>query len=349
MAEGVRRAGFEPVSLPLADGGEGTLWALHRTLGGSWVPVPTVNPWGKPITASLLSWPKTSTVVVELAEAAGWASARSHQRAALTASTFGVGLMLRQALDSGARRILVGLGGSLTTDGGSGLLTALGARFLDSQGEPLGPGGGALLNLERADLAALDPRLREVELVALSDVDNPLTGPDGASRTFAPQKGASAAEVELLERALVHYQAVLEQGGRQIDGAGSGAAGGAGAALRLLGAQLLPGSQGILNLIGFHHRLGEAAALITGEGRFDRQSLRGKAPAVALKAAALAAVPSCLIVGKRSADLNLEGVADLVLDLAPSGLPVAQVHRQIRNLLAERAAEAVGRLFPTGH
>ena len=346
MAEGVRQAGADPITLPLADGGEGTLWALHRTLGGSWLSVATVNPWARPITASMLHWPKTSTVVVELAEAAGWSTAYGRQRAALTASTFGVGVLVKAALDSGAARIVVGLGGSLTTDGGSGLLTALGARFLDRHGHELPPGGGALADLVRVDWSGLDPRLGAVELVALVDVDNPLTGPDGASRTFARQKGASPEEIELLEAALCRYREVVRQH-RDVDGPGSGAAGGTGAALRLLGASLLPGSQAVLDMIGFQERLAESQALFTGEGRFDRQSLRGKAPAVALELARAKAVPSCLIVGKRAQELDLAGVASLVLDLASPDLPVGQVRRQIRSLLAERAREAVGQLLLT--
>ncbi len=344
MAAGVRQAGAEPVALPLADGGEGTLWALHRALGGSWIAVETVNPWQQKVSASLLYWAGQSTVVVELAQAAGWATAR-RRRSPLTASTYGVGLLIRAALDTGAATVMVALGGSLTTDAGSGLLSALGARLLDAGGRPLPPGGAALSGLSTIDWSGLDRRLRTVELVALTDVDNPLTGPDGAARTFARQKGASAGEIDLLESALGHFQDIA--GGPAVAGGpGTGAAGGSGSALKLLSADLKPGSRTIMELIDFAGRLTSAQALITGEGRFDHQSLHGKAPAVALAAARATGKPSCLIVGKRSDDLHEEDAATVVLDLAPRQMALPEVRRGIERLFQERAAEATRRLVP---
>ncbi len=339
MADGVRQAGADPIVLPLADGGEGTLWALHRARGGSWLAVETVNPWGRRITAALLHWPRDSTVVVELAQAAGWATAHRRQRAPLTASTYGVGLLLRAALDTGAARVMVALGGSLTTDAGSGLMSALGVRFLDARGQVLPPGGAALADLESIDWSGLDRRLGSVQLVALTDVDNPLTGVDGAARTFARQKGASADDVEILELALCRFQEVA--GGAHVaSGSGTGAAGGSGAALKLLGATVTPGSRSIMELIDFVGQLTLAQALITGEGRFDHQSLHGKAPAVALAAAQAAAKPSCLIVGKRSFELHEEDAATFVLDLAPPQMALPEVRRQIQGLFRQRAEQA---------
>lgn len=345
MAAGVRQAGAEPVVLPLADGGEGTLWALHRVLGGSWISVQTVNPWQQKISASLLHWPGQSTVVVELAQAAGWATAQRRRHSPLTASTYGVGLLIRAALDTAATRVMVALGGSLTTDAGSGLMSALGVRLLDARGQPLPPGGAALAGLSSIDWSGLDSRLQRVELGALTDVDNPLTGPDGAARTFARQKGASSSEIETLESALCHFQD-LAGGAEAAGGAGTGAAGGSGAALKLLGATLKPGSSTIMGLIDFAGQLAQAQALITGEGRFDHQSLHGKAPAVALAAARAQGKPSCLIVGRRSVDLCEEEAATIVLDLAPSQLAMHEVRHRIGGLFQERAAEATRQLVP---
>ncbi|MHB1843189.1 MAG: glycerate kinase, partial [Sulfobacillus sp.] len=202
----------------------------------------------------------------------------------------------------------------------------------------------ALARLSAMDWSGLDPRLATIELVALTDVDNPLTGEDGAARTFARQKGASPADIEILEQALCRFQDLVG-GAQEAGGPGTGAAGGTGAALKLLGARLKPGSRSIMELINFAGQLATAQALITGEGRFDHQSLHGKAPAVALAAARAAAKPSCLIVGKRSIDLHEEDAASFVLELAPPHMALTEVRGQIQELFRACAEQATRRLI----
>jgi len=221
---------------------------------------------------------------VEMAEASGLQRLPAGVFAPRTASTYGSGELLRAALDAGARTIVFGVGGSATTDGGAGMLSALGARFLDADGEPVPPGGDGLNELASADLSGLDPRLGSVELVLASDVDNPLTGPKGAPAVYGPQKGASPDDVEVLDAALAHYAKVLEEavGAKAAEHAaspGAGAAGGIGYGALLLGARFRPGIEVMLEVLGFAPALEWADLVITGEGSLDEQTLHGKAPA----------------------------------------------------------------------
>jgi glycerate kinase len=245
------------------------------------------------------------TAVVEMAEASGLQRLPAGVFAPLTASTYGAGELLRAALDAGARTIVFGVGGSATTDGGAGMLSALGARFLDADGEPIAPGGSGLAELARADLSGLDPRLASVEFVLASDVDNPLTGPKGAPAVYGPQKGASPDDVETLDAALVHYAKVLEEaiGPRAAQYAaspGAGAAGGIGYGALILGARFRAGIEVMLDVLGFAPALERASLVITGEGSLDEQTLHGKAPA-GVAAAARAAGKDVLAVCGRLA------------------------------------------------
>ncbi|MYZ06278.1 glycerate kinase, partial [Streptomyces sp. SID2999] len=200
------------------------------------------------------------------------------------------------ALDSGARTVVLGVGGSATTDGGAGMLTALGARFLDERGEPVGPGGGGLADLAEADLTGLDPRLASVELILASDVDNPLTGPHGAAAVYGPQKGASPADVPLLDDALARFAAVLAPD--LADRPGAGAAGGVGYAALLLGARFRAGIEVMLDVLGFAEALARADLVITGEGALDDQTLHGKAPAGVAAAARAAGKEVIAVCGR---------------------------------------------------
>jgi glycerate kinase len=220
-----------------------------------------------------------------MAEASGLQHLPEGVFAPLTATTYGSGELLRAALDAGARSIVFGVGGSATTDGGAGMLSALGAQFLDAGGQPVGPGGGGLRDLASADLSGLDKRLAGTDIVLASDVDNPLTGPKGAPAVYGPQKGASPEEVAILDEALSHYAAVLEKstGPKAAEAAlspGAGAAGGIGyGALVGLGASFRPGIEVMLDVLGFAEALTRATLVITGEGSLDEQTLHGKAPA----------------------------------------------------------------------
>ncbi|MER7972783.1 glycerate kinase, partial [Streptomyces sp. NPDC096080] len=225
VTAGLRRVvpGVEVTSLPVADGGDGTVDAAVAA-GFARHEVRVAGPLGDEVTAAFAL--RGDTAVVEMAEASGLQRLPAGVLAPLTASTYGAGELLRAALDAGARTIVFGVGGSATTDGGAGMLSALGARFLDADGGPVPPGGGGLAELASADLSGLDPRLASVELVLASDVDNPLTGPKGAPAVYGPQKGASPEDVRALDEALTHYAKILE-GAPAPGGADSGGPSGA--------------------------------------------------------------------------------------------------------------------------
>ncbi|MHB9858004.1 glycerate kinase [Streptomyces sp. YIM S03343] len=299
VTAGLRRVvpEVEVTALPVADGGDGTV-AAAVAAGFERREVRVAGPLGHEITAAFAL--REGMAVVEMAEASGLQRLPAGVFAPLTASTYGSGELLRAALDAGARTIVFGVGGSATTDGGAGMLTALGAHFLDEEGEPVTPGGGGLADLARADLSDLDPRLSSVDLVLASDVDNPLTGPKGAPAVYGPQKGASPDDVEALDAALAHYAEVLEAevGARAAECAvapGAGAAGGIGYGALLLGARFRPGIEVMLDVLGFGPALEWADLVITGEGSLDQQTLHGKAPA-GVAAAARAAGKSVVAV-----------------------------------------------------
>ncbi|CCK26340.1 Glycerate kinase [Streptomyces davaonensis JCM 4913] len=271
----------EVEALPVADGGDGTV-AAAVAAGFERREVRVAGPLGDEVTAAFAL--RGDTAVVEMAEASGLQRLPAGVFAPLTASTYGSGELLRAALDAGARTIVFGVGGSATTDGGAGMLSALGARFLDADGEPVAPGGGGLAALDSADLSGLDARLDAVELVLASDVDNPLTGPTGAPAVYGPQKGASPDDVATLDAALAHFAKVLEksvgsQAAEHAASPGAGAAGGIGYGALLIGARFRPGIEVMLDVLGFAPALERADLVITGEGSLDEQTLHGKAPA----------------------------------------------------------------------
>ncbi|WP_455351676.1 glycerate kinase [Streptomyces sp. SYSU K217416] len=284
VTAGLRKAapGVQVETLPVADGGDGTV-AAAVAAGFERREVRVTGPLGEERTAAFAL--RDGTAVVEMAEASGLQHLPEGVFAPLTATTYGSGELLRAALDAGARQIVFGVGGSATTDGGAGMLAALGARFLDADGEPVGPGGGPLRELATADLSGIDPRFAEVDLVLASDVDNPLTGPKGAPAVYGPQKGASPEDVATLDAALAHFAQVLEKsvGPAAAEYAlspGAGAAGGIGyGALVALGASFRPGIEVMLDVLGFAPALARATLVITGEGSLDEQTLHGKAPA----------------------------------------------------------------------
>ncbi|WP_063731005.1 glycerate kinase [Streptomyces sp. RTd22] len=288
-------------ALPVADGGDGTVDAAVAA-GFERREARVTGPLGTPVTAAYAL--RDGTAVVEMAEASGLRHLPDGVFAPLTATTYGSGELLRAALDAGARTIVFGVGGSATTDGGAGMLSALGARFLRGDGTPVAPGGGPLGELATADLSGLDPRLASTELVLASDVDNPLTGPKGAAAVYGPQKGASEADVAALDAALVTYVRVLERavGSRAAEYAaapGAGAAGGIGfGALLGLGAAFRPGIDVMLDVLGFAAALEGADLVITGEGSLDEQTLHGKAPAGVAAAARARGIDVVAVCGR---------------------------------------------------
>ncbi len=283
MAAGVRRAWpeAEVVEMPLADGGEGTAEALVAATRGRLVPCRVTGPLGRPVTASFgQTGPDEKAAVVEMAQAAGLGLVPPDQRDPRRTTTYGVGELLRAAAQAGVGKIIVGLGGSATNDGGAGAMAALGARFLDAGGRPLPPGGAALARLARVDLSAFDFPTDRIPVLAASDVRNPLTGPDGASAVYGPQKGADPAAVVELDAALAHYGDILRRDlGRDVAYLpGAGAAGGLGAALAaFLHADFQPGIDVVLDAMNFEAQARDADWVLTGEGCLDRQTLAGKA------------------------------------------------------------------------
>lgn len=300
VAAGMRRVGdgVEPRLVPVADGGDGTVQAA-LTSGYQQVPALVTGPVGDPVEAvfALLG----ETAVLELASASGMELLDEGELFPLGASSDGTGELIRAALDAGARTIVLGVGGSACTDGGAGMLAALGASVLDESGYPLPPGGGQLARVSSVDLSGLDPRLPDTTVILASDVDNPLLGENGAARVYGPQKGADPEQAELLDSALGRWaQAVLAAGGRDVAGAaGAGAAGGVGyAALAALSAQPRSGVEMLLDLVGFDAELAGARLVVTGEGALDEQTLSGKAPAGVVARAVAAGVPAVAVAGR---------------------------------------------------
>ncbi|GIG90158.1 glycerate kinase family protein [Plantactinospora endophytica] len=295
--------GDELVSRPLSDGGPGFVEVLAAALPGRRVPVRTVDPLGRPVEGEILLTADGGTAYVESAQACGLHLLAPDERDPLRTSSYGLGALLATAAEAGARRAVVGLGGSAVNDGGAGLLAALNAVPVDASGTALPYGGAALRAVEGL---VGRPQLRGMELVAATDVDNPLTGLTGASNVFGPQKGASREDVLLLDDALRRFAEVLE---RDLPGCpsglaglpGAGAAGGLGAALFALGGRCESGIDLVTRLTGLDAAYDEADLVITGEGSFDHQSLRGKVVAGVAGAARDRGVPCVVLAGRVSA------------------------------------------------
>jgi glycerate 2-kinase len=291
----------EVTALPVADGGDGTVDAAVAA-GFARRQAEVTGPLGAPVRAAFAL--RGVTAVVEMAEASGLRLLPPGVFAPLTATTRGTGELIRAALDAGARTVVLGVGGSATTDGGAGMLAALGARLLAADGTPVGPGGGPLSTLASADLTGLDPRLAATEIVLAGDVDNPLLGPKGAAAVYGPQKGASPGDVAELDAALARYVRVLAEavGPRAAHAAeapGAGAAGGIGyGSLVGLGASFRPGIEVLLDALGFAAALDRADLVVTGEGSLDEQTLHGKAPAGVARAARAAGVDVVAVCGR---------------------------------------------------
>jgi glycerate kinase len=303
----------ELVTVPVADGGDGTVDAAVAA-GLGRVPVTVDGPTGEPVHASYAR--RGEVAVIELADACGLMRLPGGRPAPLTASSFGCGQVLAAALAAGARQIILGVGGSASTDGGAGLLQALGAQVLDARGEPLARGGAALRDVATLDLTGLHPALRDVgaldltglhpalrvsSVILATDVVNPLTGPDGAAEVYGPQKGASPEQVIELASGLQRWAAVVAAatGTDRSQAPGAGAAGGVGfAALAVLGAQARPGIELVLDLVDFDAALDGAALVIIGEGSLDTQTLAGKAPAGVARAAARRGIPVVAVAGR---------------------------------------------------
>lgn len=338
MAQGIENADHdaEVRCLPMADGGEGTARALVDATGGSMRAVPVHDPLGRPVEGHFGLLADGTTAVVETAEASGLALLEAKERNPLIASSYGTGELMLAAVRSGAKRIIVGLGGSATNDAGAGLLQALGVRLLDKNGNDLAHGGAALANLTTIDISTMDPALKNVAITAACDVTNPLTGPTGASAVFGPQKGASKDDVATLDASLAHFAQVIDSqlGVAVNDVPGAGAAGGIGAALKgFLDAEFRPGIAIVIEQSGLDAAAQWADVVFTGEGSIDFQTKFGKTPAGVAETAKRHGKPVIAVAGHIGTgidELHEVGI-DAVFGIAPGAASFSE-------LLADAAA-----------
>jgi len=331
----------EVVKVPLADGGEGTAAALAAALGGDLVQTRVKGPLGRPVRAHFAVLESGTTAVVEVAQACGLPLVRPKERNPERTTSFGVGELVRAALDRGCRKLIIALGGSATNDGGMGMVAALGVRFLDREGDVLEP---LVTNLARAasvDLSGMDPRLAETQVSGACDVVSPLCGPDGASLVFAPQKGATAEQALRLDALLGHLAALIRQtAGPDVAGLpGAGAAGGLGAAVAgFLGGRLVSGSRLVLELTRLADHLAQGADLVlTGEGEINRQTVLGKVPGAVGRMAWEYGLPVIAVVGSRGAgheEVLSQGI-QAVYDIVPRPMTLNAAMREAAVLLEE--------------
>ncbi len=348
MAEGVRRVSPDARTelVPVADGGDGTLETLVEASGGEIRSSEVMGPLGETRTAVWGAMGDGRTAVIEMARTSGLALVAVEDRDPLVATTYGLGQAMRDALDSGFRQFILGIGGSATNDAGAGMAQALGARLLDSAGSDLPPGGAALADLDRVDLSGLDPRIAESDIAVACDVTNPLTGPVGASAVYGPQKGATPEMVERLDAALAHLAAVVRRDlGVEIDAIpGAGAAGGLGGGMiGFLGGHLEAGVDIVLQTVGLEGRLEGADLVITGEGSVDYQTVYNKAPIGVARLAKARGIPVVAIagsLGERYGEVYDHGI-DAVLAITSRPMTLEEASDRVEELVADAAEQAM--------
>lgn len=316
------------VKIPMADGGEGTVQSLVDATDGTIVRTKVTGPLGEPVEAFFGLFGDGTTAVIEMAAASGLHLVPPEKRNPLLTTTWGTGELIKAALDHGVTKIIIGIGGSATNDGGAGMVQALGGRLLTEAGRNIGYGGGSLDQLAAIDVSGLDPRLQQVHIEVACDVDNPLTGSRGAAAVFGPQKGATPDMVKLLDRNLSHYASLIEKElGKKVDEIpGAGAAGGLGAGLlAFLPVELNRGIEIVLKAAEFEKHVQDADLVITGEGRIDSQTVYGKTPMGVAKVAKKYQVPVIGIAGSVSDDSHVvhdHGI-DAVFSIVPRTMPLS--------------------------
>jgi glycerate 2-kinase len=331
--------------VPMADGGEGTVQSLIDATNGLMKEQVVTGPLGEPVNAFFGLTGDGKTAVIEMAAASGLHLVPTNKRNPLVTSTRGTGELIAAALDLGVKHIIIGIGGSATNDGGAGMVQALGGRLLDESGNDIDPGGGALSKIATIDLTDLDARLKDVQMEVACDVDNPLTGPRGASAIFGPQKGATPEMVELLDQNLSHFANVAERelGKSFRNIAGAGAAGGLGAGLlAFLNADLKRGVDIILEAVNFEDVVKDADIVITGEGRIDSQTIYGKTPIGVAKAAKKYDVPVIGLAGSLSQDCDVvyEHGIDALFSIVPGVIPLSEAFEHAAHYM-ERTARNI--------
>lgn len=351
VAEAVEKAvrdvmpGCDVVKLAVADGGEGSMDALVTTLGGEAVSLVVSDPLGRPVKADYAVL-DDSSAVIEMARASGLTLLLPEERNPMITSTYGTGQLISDALDRGCRRFMICIGGSATNDAGTGMLEALGYRFIDSEGNLLTGCGEALSRISSIDVSNVHPALQESRFIVACDVDSPFCGPDGAAYVYGPQKGATPEMVEELDEGMRHFAAVIFRttGVDVADMPGAGAAGGLGGALRaFMKAQMRRGADMVLDAVGFDQAIKDADLVITGEGRIDRQTLTGKLPYVVAQRAASANIPVVALCG--CAEVDSLPVFRAIFPVTPENMPISSamepqtasinVQNAVRDLMRE--------------
>ena len=338
--------------IPIADGGEGTCEAVLASAAGEWITRRVVGPLGAPVDARYCML-EDRTAIIEMAAASGLTLVPHDELDPMRATSIGTGELIRDALDHGARRLIIGIGGSATNDGGAGMLQALGGSLRDSEEKEIGFGGGVLDKLHTLDLSKLDPRIQNSDITIACDVTNPLLGPKGASAVYGPQKGATAEQVRVLDQSLTHYAKIVKAA-TGIDAAdleGAGAAGGLGYGLLVfLGASLKRGIDTMLDLAGFDERIKGADLVITGEGRIDGQSAFGKVPVgIASRVKRAGELPVIAFAGgigegaERLYDLGIDAMVSIV----DGAMELKTAMERVLEL-TERCAERTLRLLLAG-
>ena len=348
MEDGVRRVlpDAEVVLVPVADGGDGTLETLVETSGGRIITSEVTGPLGEPVSAQWGAMGDGVTAVAEMARTSGLALVRLEDRDPLNATTYGLGEVILEALEAGYRRFILGIGGSATNDAGAGMAQALGVRLLDADGAELQPGGAALARLASIDASGLDPRAAEADFDVACDVNNPLTGPEGASAVYGPQKGATPEIVEQLDAALANFAEVVKRDlGADVDGVpGSGAAGGLGGGIMaFLGGRLRPGVDIVLDTVDLESRLDGADLIITGEGCMDFQTVYNKAPIGVARLAGERNIPVIGVSGSLGdgfTDVHEHGIAAAVA-ITHAPMTLDEATDRVAELIASATEQAV--------
>ncbi len=336
----------EVKQFPLSDGGEGLVDTLITSSGGTKLATIVTGPLNTPVEAQWGIIDEGNTAIIEMASASGLLLVPEKLRDPTKTTSFGTGELIRTALDYGCQKIIIGIGGSATNDGGAGMARALGVKFIDRQNRLLKGGGGELKELTKIDLKSLDPRIKKTEIVVACDVNNPLTGPKGASHVYGRQKGASAEMVEMLDQALINYASVIRKDLNieieMIEGAG--AAGGLGAGLMaFLGAELKPGIDLVLDTLKIDQYLTGCDLVITGEGKLDGQSIHGKAPLGIARRAKRYNIPVIALAGKLESDLepfHREGLT-ACFAIADGPLTLEESMAKAPQLLESKTAELI--------
>ena len=338
--------------LPMADGGEGTAQSLVDATGGRILTESVVDPLGVEIEARYGVLGDGVTAVIEMAAASGLTLVPLAKRNPLVTTTYGTGQLIKAALDHGCRKLIIGIGGSATNDGGAGMAQALGAKLITASGEPIRWGGGGLHQLDAIGISELDSRIQETETVVACDVNNPLTGEDGASHVYGPQKGATPEMVQALDANLAHFDTILQRdiGVTVGDIPGAGAAGGLGTGLMaFLNAELKSGVALVIEATQLEKRISDADLVITGEGQINFQTVFGKTPIGVAKAAKAQGIPVVAIAGSISDDADgvYDAGIDAMVDIVPEPMTLEVAIENAPTLIAN-AAERAARLISVG-